>query len=135
MESSIRKRLRRDGVVPVEHKVIQGDHRRESAIERDILKWLNSEGGFFGFKNNSVGVFDRNNGNFRKSSSYAINGVSDIIALRDGRVFFVEVKTPTGKQSPDQVKFQKAVTTMGCIYVVVHSVEEMQDYSEEWFGV
>ena len=132
---TMRKRLRRDGVVPVEHKVIQGDHRRESAIERDCLRWANEEGGFFGFKIPSTGVFDSSVGSYRKASPFAINGVSDACLLRDGRAYWCEFKRPGGVQSADQKKFQRAVEAMGFTYVIIHSLQELQDYVEEWFGV
>jgi Holliday junction resolvase len=106
--------------------------RREAAIERDCLKWLNTEGGFYAFKKPSIGMFDRSAGAYRKPGPYAVNGVSDIIAIRDGRVLFIEVKTETGKQSADQVKFARAVRVKGCDYIVVRSVEELTEYVSLW---
>ena len=55
------------------------------------------------------------------------SGASDLVVVLPGRVMFVEVKTPTGKQSPAQVKFQQTVEALGHEYIVVRSVEETID--------
>ena len=58
-------------------------------------------------------------------STGAAKGRSDLSAIKDGRVFFLEVKTKTGKASPEQLSF---IDTMhdryGCTAGIVHSVEE-----------
>jgi hypothetical protein len=119
----------------VEHREIKTDHRKESAIERDILKWMNETGGFYCVKIHSTGQFDSNSGNYRKRSTYAVNGISDLIAIKDGVVLFLEVKTPHGKQSPDQIKFMKAIRSKGCIYEVLTSVDDAEELVERLFGV
>jgi len=136
VESSIRKRLRRDGVVPiVEYKEIKTDHRKESAIERDILRYLNDGGRCYAWKVHSVGVFDSGSGSYRKSSPFAVNGISDVIAIRDGQVLFLEIKTPHGKQSQDQIKFQKAIRSKGGVYEILTSVDDAEELIEKLFTV
>jgi len=133
---TMRKRLRRDGVVPIEHKSLaKSDHVKESVIERDCLRWANEHGGFYAIKIPSIGVFDSSVGAYRKASPYAVNGISDLCLLRDGRAFWCEIKRPGGVQSMDQKKFQRAVESKGFTYVLIHSLQELQDYVEEWFGV
>ena len=44
--------------------------------------------------------------------------------IRDGKMFFVEVKTPTGKLRPDQIKFREAVKNDPVIHVVARSAEQ-----------
>ena len=122
-------------MVPVERRVIQGDHRREGAIERDILKWLNSEGGCYCVKIPSTGLFDSAAGGYRPKSAFAVNGISDLIAIRDGRVLFLEVKRPGGKQSADQIKFMKAIRSKGGVYEVLMSVDDAEELIERLFGV
>ena len=53
-------------------------------------------------------------------------GGSDLIGMFRGRSVFAEVKTPTGRLSPDQVRFQNLVTSKGGLYVVLRSVEDAQ---------
>jgi hypothetical protein len=52
------------------------------------------------------------------------SGVSDLVVILPGRVLFLEVKTPTGRQSPAQKTFQQIVESLGHSYVLVRSVEE-----------
>ncbi len=104
----------------------------EGHIEEDVLRYLNEEAGYYAFKVPSTGIFDRSSGAYRKPSPWAVNGVSDIIACKDGRVYFVEVKTASGYQSQDQRNFETQVTKQGCTYVVVRSVEQMRKLVAEW---
>ena len=45
-------------------------------------------------------------------------GGSDLVGVYRGRAVFIEIKTPTGRVSPDQLKFQRLVERHGGIYVV-----------------
>lgn len=53
-------------------------------------------------------------------------GAADILCTIHGKVQFVEVKTPTGRQSPKQVKFQEHCRQMGIPYHIVRSLEEFK---------
>ena len=52
-------------------------------------------------------------------------GHSDMYAVKDGKIYYLEVKKPGGKPSKEQIDF---ISTMrkryGCIAGVVYSVEE-----------
>lgn len=54
-----------------------------------------------------------------------VKGVADLVAIRDGEVVMIEVKTPTGRQSDAQVAFEKEWTAHGGTYRVVHSVDDL----------
>lgn len=53
------------------------------------------------------------------------SGFSDLLAVKDGRIVFLEVKTKTGRVRDDQIKF---INTMrdhyGCTAGIVRSVED-----------
>lgn len=51
-------------------------------------------------------------------------GGADIIGCYRGRFVGVEIKTATGRQSPEQILFQNLIRAKGGIYVVLRSVEE-----------
>lgn len=54
-------------------------------------------------------------------------GVADLIFLlpRQGyNNLLIEMKTPTGKQSPEQKDFQKQVEKAGALYVICRSLEQ-----------
>lgn len=57
-------------------------------------------------------------------------GGADLIGIsrRDGRFLAVEVKTATGRQTPEQRRFQQLVIDQGGIYVVLRSVEEARQW-------
>lgn len=53
-------------------------------------------------------------------------GASDLIVVHGPVVLWVEVKTPTGKQSEVQLEFQKRVVSLGYEYVIVRSLEDFK---------
>lgn len=53
-------------------------------------------------------------------------GVADLVVLTPPTVIFLEIKTPDGKQSDKQIKFQKKVESMGYRYEIARSIEDIQ---------
>jgi hypothetical protein len=53
-----------------------------------------------------------------------LKGEPDISGLLDGLWIGIEVKTATGKQRPDQIKFQAAIEACGGIYIVARSPDD-----------
>lgn len=51
-------------------------------------------------------------------------GGSDLIGMLHGRFLALEVKTPTGRQSPEQRQFQSLVESKGGIYLLARSVDD-----------
>ena len=62
-------------------------------------------------------------------------GISDIIAIKDSYVIFIEVKTETGKQSEYQKQFEKDITENGGHYILARSYKDVDDYIVRWFKV
>ena len=58
-------------------------------------------------------------------------GIPDLLVMKDGRVWFVEIKTPKGKLSPYQERMKAMCEYYGVPYVVIRSVEEAQKFIEE----
>ena len=53
-------------------------------------------------------------------------GMPDILARgTTGAVIWIEVKSPTGRQSEDQRKWQEDMERFGDIYIVARSVEDV----------
>lgn len=52
-------------------------------------------------------------------------GLADLTAMKDGQVVFVEIKTATGRQSPDQVQFQKDCEAHGVTYILARSIQDV----------
>lgn len=52
-------------------------------------------------------------------------GFSDLLALRQGRVLFLEIKAPGGQLSRHQERFRDEVQAHGGEYVVCRSLEDL----------
>lgn len=56
-------------------------------------------------------------------------GGADLLGLdRNGRFLAFEIKTPVGRQSPEQRAFQALVTKLGGIYLVMRSVDDARTF-------
>ena len=54
-------------------------------------------------------------------------GFSDSVAIKGGRVVFIEFKTAKGKQRPEQVEFQRDVEAHGGEYRIVRCLDDIVD--------
>jgi len=52
-------------------------------------------------------------------------GLTDMVAIKDGRVLFIEYKKPGGKQSEEQKKFQADLERVGGEYILVRCLENL----------
>lgn len=95
----------------------------ESDIQNAIRLRL-SEMGFAVFRTN-VGKVRMPDG--RWFNTGLPKGHPDLYAVRSGKIYYIEVKTPTGKVSAEQEHF---IATMrdryGCVAGVVRSVEDAE---------
>ena len=53
-----------------------------------------------------------------------VSGAPDLIVLKDGKVFFLEVKTKTGRVRPSQKLFAERLRQHGFDYFVVRSLDQ-----------
>ena len=58
-------------------------------------------------------------------------GVSDLIAVKNGSVYFIEIKTEKGKMSAYQEEFKTNIEEKGCYYFVVRSLEDIERIIKE----
>jgi hypothetical protein len=94
---------------------------KESDIQRLIMLAL-SEAGCLIFRNN-VGVL-KNAAGIPIRFGLAV-GSSDLIGIAPGgRFLAVEIKTPTGKATPEQLRFIEAVRSRGGIAGIARSPAE-----------
>lgn len=98
----------------------------EKNIENSILHWLNMSG-IFAWKVQTVGVFDPVKKIYRRSNNrYHIRGISDVIGiLPDGKLLAIEVKSKTGKASPEQLEFIEKIKKSGGVAFVARSLDEV----------
>jgi hypothetical protein len=57
-----------------------------------------------------------------------IRGRADMELLWSGRLHYAEFKTDTGRQSPEQIRFEHTVTQHGATYTVIRSVPEFKTW-------
>ena len=100
----------------------------ESEILDAIRVALNQRGDVCVFRNN-VGVAQHWNEKTRRPETVRYGlavGSSDLIGLVGGRFFAIEVKSATGRVTPEQRLFIDLVRRMGGFAAVVRSVEEAE---------
>ena len=105
----------------------------ESDIQTLILAWLLTQK-FFVWRNKSEGTFDPLTGRRRAMNQVgAKKGVPDILGiLPDGRFLAIEVKTQTGKVSPEQGDFIRQANTLGGLALVARSLDDVKAHLEDY---
>ena len=105
--------------------------KTKEPLERDIqsavCEYLSMKRYFF-WRNNTTPIYDSTRQVFRAMPKYALRGVSDIIVITNGgKAVFLEVKRPKGKQSEDQIEFERLCKKWGAKYHVVTSVDQLSE--------
>lgn len=105
----------------------------ESRIQQDCVRWYHNSYCLIHHTPRCLILSIPNEGSPRLAQIGALAGASDLLVLhvatgRPIRLIFAEIKTPTGRQSPAQAKFEKHVKTIGVEYVIIRSLEEFKNY-------
>lgn len=95
----------------------------EGVVQSSICEYLAIKRIVF-WRQNNFPPYDRKTMSYRKMPPYSIKGVSDLIAIKNGQAYFLEVKDQA-KQSSDQKQFEEMVTRAGAIYAVVRSIDDV----------
>lgn len=98
---------------------------KEGDIQRGIMIALSAQGHAV-FRAN-VGAFFTKDG--RHVTTGLPKGFSDLFGFRkdDARAYFMEVKRPGGRVSPEQVAFLAAMQARGAIAGIVRSVADAEE--------
>jgi hypothetical protein len=96
----------------------------EKEIQKQVCEYLNAKDYFF-FRNNNTPIFDPTRKVFRKMPKFALKGVSDIILIKNKKVYFIEIKTNRGTLSKDQIHFKTLCEKNGVNYFVARSVDDV----------
>ena len=106
---------------------------KESAIQSHIIHFLNAalpqHGVVMSIPNE--GKRDPRTG-ARMKRQGLFTGAADLMILVDGKAMFLEVKTPTGRQTVHQERFERTVNHAGCPYAVVRSVGDVEATLISW---
>jgi len=99
----------------------------EALIQQRIVKWFRKEyynkGILFSVPNERAGGYLAMKDLLLTG---LLSGVSDLIVVLPNKVLFVEVKTATGTQKPNQIKFEKNVQLLNHEYHLVRSLLEFK---------
>lgn len=99
-------------------------------LERDIQKAICDELERFGYMvvrvNSSTSITEHGTrlSAYRVVNINATSGHADLAVYKDGRVWMLEVKTPTGKASSSQIRYADCCRRYGVPYHIVRSPYE-----------
>ena len=103
----------------MERKILEKD------IQFSICSWLSTRKGIVFWRQNTNPIINNKTGNFRAMPKFSMNGIPDIIVIKDGKFIGLEVKRPKGKQSDSQIEFERRVKNVGAEYFVVTSIDDV----------
>lgn len=96
----------------------------EKDIQRQILDYLKMKN-IFCYKSNNVGIYKKSTGRYIPSQ---VLGLPDIIAVKNGIYFGIEVKCGNGKQSDNQCAFQDNLKKAGGVYILAYDLSDVIVY-------
>jgi len=97
----------------------------EGDVQRAICDYLAYRGYLFS-RTNNVPTYDTGRKAFRALPKYTRRGWPDICLLSKGIFYAIEVKSSTGKLSPEQVELGKEIEANGGKYIVARSITDIQ---------
>ena len=101
----------------------------EKDIQRAICEWL-AKGDFFFWRSNNIPVFGASNDGvkrFRALPKFTPRGIPDIMVIKNGDFYALEVKRPGAVLRPEQMEFRDKVTQHGAFYYMVTSVSDVEE--------
>ena len=110
--------------------------RPEEVLQAEIIRWYRSQYPehhpmYYLLVSNDNNAISAQQGMKAKAQG-RVAGVADLTFYKPGgQPILIELKTPTGRQSPDQKKWQKAVENAGYRYVIVRSLEDFKKIIEQ----
>lgn len=100
---------------------------KEKDIQNSICEYLAVKGRCF-WRVNNIPAFNRTAGGgftMRRLPKYTPRGLPDIEVVAGGIYYALEVKTPVGRQSPEQKEFEANLKKHGGKYFVVRSIDDV----------
>lgn len=102
--------------------------KTESKIQQEIFVWFWNNHCLSTCEPREIMFHVPNENQHRLQNIGVVSGVSDLVMSWRGESIYCEVKTPEGKQSPNQIKFEKHIAKVkNSHYIVVRSLEEFKE--------
>lgn len=89
--------------------------QKENEIQQDVREYLQWRGWYVIRNQQSLGSH---------------RGLADLTAIKDGRVVFIEIKTPEGRLSRHQRNFRDEILSHGGEYIVIRSLDEIMKWEK-----
>ena len=102
--------------------------KTEAKIQQEIVTWFNNTYCLKHMDPREIIFHVANEGQQRLAKIGVLGCVADLLFTWHGVMYFCEVKTPEGTQSPVQKDFEARVIKMGFSYFLVRSCCEFQKY-------
>ena len=98
----------------------------EKDIQRSILQYLALRK-VWHRRINSGGAMLNGHGGRGQFVRFGASGMPDILARgSNGAVIWIEVKSPTGRQTEDQRKWQEDMERFGDVYILARSLDDVR---------
>jgi len=91
----------------------------EKDLQSSICDYLRQKNIFFWRNNTGVSRVGS------RYISYGSVGSPDVLAIKNGTLYGIEVKSSTGRQSEAQKTFQKNMEQSGAIYILATSIDDV----------
>lgn len=98
-----------------------GKGQPERLIENEILDWLLANRIFSWPNKIAVQRGRKRFGHLKRT-----NGVPDILGIFKGKPLAIEVKTPIGRMSPEQIDFKLRFEIEGGIFIEARSLDDVK---------
>ena len=103
----------------------------ESKLQQDCFMWFWNS---FTHIKKTMWVVNNNPKNGRNGAMLKgmgmVKGVSDLCWLNKGKFYAIELKTETGRQSKEQVEWQRAIEAQDGEYIIIRSFDEFRTFVE-----
>lgn len=102
--------------------------RLEQGLVNQIMLWLAYSSILYIHHRNSGAIYhDRASGQVRYGrSNFTQRGAPDILAWKAGKFYAIEVKSPTGRVSPEQTSWHQRFIAQGGVCIVARTLEDVQ---------
>lgn len=100
----------------------------EKELQKTCIKWLDEvskQYDIFYTVNHTAGRFKFNNGKIDAIPNQNA-GMADITFIYNGLVYFIELKSATGRQQKNQKEFQTKVEKAGAKYNIIKTLEDFK---------
>ncbi len=105
----------------------------EAALKKTVAEYLSllQKQGMIYYDRLQSGHLMPSCGGKKRMINLCRNGTSDFLVLNGSKIIFLELKSGTGRQRPEQKLFQQQVESKGALYFIVRDLEDVKKAIEQ----